>query len=115
SFAGRFVRFDKLWLYPKPIQKPHPPIVLGTLDTPFGRAQVAKHGDGWLPLTFELRRAKQSIDDVRARMRALGRDDAKLAISLFFLEDKDQPTEVLAAARDLGAERAILRLPVADE
>ena len=113
SFAGQFVRFDKLWLHPKPLQRPHPPIVLGTLDTPFGRQQVARLGDGWLPLTFELPQARKSIEDVRARMRALGRDDSKLAISLFFLEDKEQPPEVLRAARDLGAERAILRLPVA--
>jgi probable F420-dependent oxidoreductase len=114
-FAGRFVRFDSLWSYPKPLQRPHPPIVLGTLDTPFGRAQVAKHADGWLPLTFDVERAKRSIDDVRARMRALGRDDSKLSVSLFFLEDKEQSEDTLRAARDLGVERAILRLPVADE
>jgi probable F420-dependent oxidoreductase len=111
-FEGRFVRFDPLWSYPKPLQRPHPPIVLGTLDTPFGRAQVAKHADGWLPLTFDVARAKRSLDDVRARMRALGRDDAALAVSLFFLEDKEQSAETLRAARDLGVERAILRAPI---
>lgn len=114
-FAGKFVRFDPLWCYPKPLQQPHPPIVLGTLDTPFGRAQVAKHADGWLPLTFDVKRAKQSIDDVRTRMRALGRDDSKLAVSLFFLEDKEQSEDTLREARDLGVERVILRLPVADD
>ena len=114
-FAGEFVRFDPLWSYPKPVQRPYPPIVLGTLDTPFGRAQVARHADGWLPLTFDVGHAKRSIDDVRARMRALGRDDSKLAVSLFFLEDKEQTADTLRAARDLGVERAILRLPVAAE
>jgi len=113
-FSGKFVRFEPLWSYPKPLQQPHPPVVLGTLDTPFGREQVAKHADGWLPLTFEVGRTKQSIDDVRARMRRHGRDDSKLAVSLFFLEDKQQPEETLRAARDLGVERAILRLPVAE-
>ncbi len=114
-FEGRFVRFGPLWSYPKPVQQPHPPIVLGTLDTPFGRAQVAQHADGWLPLTFDVARAKRSIDDVRARMRALGRDDSKLAVSLFFLEDKEQSEDTLRAARDLGVERVILRLPVAED
>jgi probable F420-dependent oxidoreductase len=112
SFSGRFVRFGPMWQYPKPVQKPHPPIVLGTLDTPFGREQVARHADGWLPLTFEVSRTKRSIDDVRARMRKHGRDDTKLAVSLLFLEEKDQTEDALRAARDLGAERAILRLPV---
>jgi len=115
SFSGQFVRFEKLWSYPKPVQRPHPPILLGTLDTPFGRAQVAKSGDGWLPLTFELARAKASIDDVHARMRKLGRKESDLAISLFFLEDKEQSLDTLRAARDLGAERAILRLPAEAE
>jgi probable F420-dependent oxidoreductase len=114
-FAGQFVRFDELWSYPKPVQQPHPPVVLGTLDTPFGRQQVAKHADGWLPLTFEVSRAKKSIDDVRARMRALGRDDRALSVSLFFLEDREQPADTLARARELAVERAILRLPAADE
>ncbi len=114
-FAGEFVRFGPLWCYPKPLQQPHPPIALGTLDTPFGRAQVAKHADGWLPLTFDVATAKRSIDDVRARMRALGRDDSKLSVSLFFLEDKEQTRDTLRASRDTGVERAILRLPIGED
>jgi probable F420-dependent oxidoreductase len=114
-FSGKFVQFDELWSYPKPVQRPHPPIVLGTLDTPFGRAQVAKHADGWLPLTFDVARARASIDDVRARMRALGREERELSVSLFFLEDKEQAADTLARARELGVERTILRLPVAGE
>ena len=115
NFSGKFVRFDPLWSYPKPVQQPHPPIVLGTLDTPFGREQVAKYADGWLPLTFDVRRTQKSIDDVRARMRAHGRDDSRLAVSLFFLEDKQQPEDALRAASELGVERAIMRLPVEAE
>ena len=115
SFSGRYVRFGPMWQYPKPVQKPHPPVVLGTLDTPFGREQVAKHADGWLPLTFEVSRTKHSLDDVRARMRKHGRDDSKLAVSLLFLEEKDQTPDALKAARELGVERAILRLPVEAE
>jgi probable F420-dependent oxidoreductase len=115
SFAGRFVRFGPLWQYPKPVQQPHPPVVLGTLDTPFGREQVARHADGWLPLTFDVARTKKSIEDVRARMRKHGRDDSKLAVSMLFLEEKDQTDDNLRAARDLGVERAILRLPVQED
>jgi probable F420-dependent oxidoreductase len=114
-FAGKFVRFDDVWLYPKPVQRPHPPILLGTLDTPFGRGLVAKHADAWLPIAFNLEATRASIADVRARMRALGRDDAKLAVSVLFLAEREQSEATLAATRELGAERAILRLPVSDE
>ena len=115
SFRGKFVQFDPFWQYPKPIQQPHPRIVLGTLDTPFGRAQVAKYGDGWLPLTFDVATTRASIADVHARMRALGRDPDALEVSLFFLEDKLQNADALKQARDTGAARSIMRLPVADE
>ncbi len=115
EFHGRFVNFGAHWQYPKPVQEPHPPVVLGTLDTPFGRAQVARHADGWLPLTFNVSRTVRSIEDVHERMRVLGRDPMSLEVSLFFLEDKLQPLETLQDARATGAARSILRLPVADE
>ena len=115
EFAGEFVRFEKMWQFPKPVQQPHPPVVLGTLDTPYGRNQVAMHGDGWLPLTFDLSRTKKSIADVRMRMRDLGRDDTKLDVSLFFLEDRPLAQSEFAATTETGAGRIILRLPVAKE
>ncbi|MEQ8231496.1 MAG: TIGR03619 family F420-dependent LLM class oxidoreductase [Gammaproteobacteria bacterium] len=115
SFDGEFVRFAPSWQYPKPLEPAGPPIVLGTLDTPFGRAQVAAHGDGWLPLTFDVAQTARSIADVHARMRERGRDPAGLEVSLFFLADEVQSADTLARARDTGCARAILRLPLADE
>ncbi|MBM4205938.1 MAG: hypothetical protein FJ194_17615 [Gammaproteobacteria bacterium] len=79
--------------------------MLGTLDTPFGRDKVARYGDGWLPLTF-------NIADVRKRMRACNRDPDRLEVSLFFLADVLQTKEVVHKARDSGASRCIFRLPV---
>src|SRR5262249_58218278 len=49
EFHGRFVNFDPVWLYPKPKQKPHPPILLGGES-----AYSERHGIGfygrWYPL-----------------------------------------------------------------
>jgi probable F420-dependent oxidoreductase len=115
SFAGEYVQFAASWQYPKPLRPAGPPVVLGTLDTPFGRAQVARHGDGWLPLTFDVEETKRSVADIHTQMRALGRDPAKLEVSLFFLADEVQSAATLAKARGTGATRAILRLPVGDE
>lgn len=115
AYDGRFVQFAPSFQYPKPVQQPHPPIVLGTLDTPFGRAQVAKYGDGWLPLTFDVARTGASVDDVKARMRTLGRDPDALQVSLFMLEDRERPLAEFVRARATGAARAIVRLPVADD
>ena len=115
TFNGEFVQFVENWQYPKPLRPQGPPVVLGTLDTPFGRAQVARHGDGWLPLTFEIERTMASIADVHRQMSALGRDPNSLEVSLFFLADEIQAAATLAKARDSGATRAILRLPVGED
>lgn len=112
SFDGEFVQFAESWQYPKPMNPTGPEVTLGTLDTPFGRGQVARYGDGWLPLTFDLGETERSIAAVRARMRELGRDPDRLAVSLFFLADEMQSAATLRQARDSGATRAILRLPV---
>ncbi len=115
SFDGKFVRFDPCWQYPKPFTAEGPPVVLGTMNTPFGREQVARYGEGWLPLAFDVDETKQHIDEVHARMRDLGRDPAGLDVSLFFLHDEVQSDGTLSRARDTGANRMILRLPVAEE
>jgi probable F420-dependent oxidoreductase len=114
-FSGEFVRFDDVWLYPKPVQRPHPPILLGTLDTPFGRGLVAKHADAWMPIAFDLEYTRNSIADVRERMERGGRDGSKLSVSVLFLAEREQEEATLAATRELGVERAILRLPVSGE
>jgi len=115
AFEGKFVRFEASWQYPKPLSPAGPPVVLGTLDTAFGRSQVARYGDGWLPLTFDIEETARSVAAVHEEMTRYGRDPARLEVSLFFLNDEHQTPATLARARDCGAARAILRLPVADE
>lgn len=115
SFNGEFVSFAESWQYPKPLNGDGPPVVLGTMDTAFGRSQVARYGDGWLPLTFDIEETRRSIADIHSRMTALGRDPATLDVSLFFLADEIQSANAISKARELGAQRAILRLPVGDE
>lgn len=114
-FDGEFVRFAESWQYPKPLAPSGPPVTLGTLDTPFGRGQVARYGDGWLPLTFDIEATARSIADIHAQMRALGRDPQRLEVSLFFLADEVQTAATVERARATGATRAILRLPVGSD
>lgn len=48
EFHGRFVDFDPLWSFPKPVQKPHPPILIGGMG-PRVVERVFEYGDGWCP------------------------------------------------------------------
>jgi probable F420-dependent oxidoreductase len=49
EFHGQFVDFDPIWQWPKPVQKPHPPILVGG-DGPRTFERVIEYGDGWLPI-----------------------------------------------------------------
>ncbi|MEM9684334.1 MAG: TIGR03619 family F420-dependent LLM class oxidoreductase, partial [Pseudomonadota bacterium] len=48
SYKGEFVDFDAIWSWPKPVQKPHPPIFVGG-DAPGTFNRVLRYGDGWIP------------------------------------------------------------------
>ena len=48
SYQGEFVDFERIWSWPKPVQKPHPPIWVGG-DAPGTFKRVLRYGDGWIP------------------------------------------------------------------
>ena len=109
SFHGRFVHFDKVWSYPKPMQRPHPPILIGGESVHTLRRVVA-FGDGWFP------RARRGFDAAAeaARLRTVAdqgeRDFSTLTISVFGAPAK---AAVLDAYRAAGIHRAVLPLPSA--
>ena len=49
SYDGEFVKFDRIWSWPKPVQKPHPPVFIGG-DAPRTLDRVLRYGDGWIPM-----------------------------------------------------------------
>ena len=48
SYAGEFVNFERIWSWPKPAQRPHPPVILGG-NGPSVLDRVLDYGDGWMP------------------------------------------------------------------
>ena len=114
SFHGEFVNFDKVWSYPKPVQRPHPPIILGTFGSTWGRKRVAEFGDGWIPIDLFHRDLQDDIANLHKRLRDNGRDPASAPISMFdIFETKEDDLKRFA---DLGLiERAIPRCPTEDK
>jgi len=108
SFSGKHVNFEKSWAWPKPIQKPHPPIVMGGAAGPKTAAHIAEFCDGWLPLggTHDFSAGWKAISEACANIE---RDPASLQISMFYAGGFKP--EMLAQDADKGAIRAILPLP----
>src|SRR4051812_32119250 len=49
EYHGEFVNFDPMMTWPKPVQKPHPPILVGGAF-PYAARRAVRYGDGWFPL-----------------------------------------------------------------
>jgi len=108
EYHGELVRFDKIWSWPKPVQKPHPPILLGT-HTPKGRQRVVDYCDGWIPIGQRVGDITDGIRDLHERARAAGRRPQDLSVTVFAPADP----EVLRAFADAGVERAVFWVPPA--
>jgi alkanesulfonate monooxygenase SsuD/methylene tetrahydromethanopterin reductase-like flavin-dependent oxidoreductase (luciferase family) len=109
EFHGEFVNFDALWSLPKPVQKPHPPVLLG-VNTPGARERVVEYADGWFPLAARAGDLAEGIADLRRRAERAGRDPDSISVSVFGAKG-DEAT--LGGYEKAGAGRTILGLPSA--
>jgi probable F420-dependent oxidoreductase len=104
EFHGEFVDFDPVYAWPKPVQRPHPPIYVGGGEGAFKR--VAAHGDAWLATRVPPEDMGPQIERMRA---TAGRD---VPVTVYAVPD--DPATIQGYAR-LGAERVLLYLPTRPE
>ena len=107
EYHGEFVDFDPIWAYPKPIQQPYPPILLGTLFSA-GLHRVINYCDGWLPVGATVQDLPGAIHELRSQAEQAGRRVDDLSVSIFMAPDD---ATVLQQYQDMGVERAIFFLP----
>ena len=65
SYSGEFVNFDRIWSWPKPAQRPHPPVLVGG-NGPTVLDRVLAFGDAWLP-NYTRGDALDRVEELRAR------------------------------------------------
>jgi probable F420-dependent oxidoreductase len=110
EYHGRFVNFDPIWSWPKPVQKPHPPIILGG-DSTWARQRVVDYCDGWMPIFGMGGDLKERVEDLHARARKAGRDPKSISLTMF---GAPADAEVGRFLEGLGFERLVLPLPPAE-
>jgi alkanesulfonate monooxygenase SsuD/methylene tetrahydromethanopterin reductase-like flavin-dependent oxidoreductase (luciferase family) len=108
SFEGKHIKFEKSWAWPKPVQQPHPPILMGGAVGPKTAADIAEFCDGWLPLG-DVHSLNTGLANIKEACAKIGRDPASVELSMFYARG-GQADDIKAHA-DLGARRAILPLP----
>jgi probable F420-dependent oxidoreductase len=108
EFHGRFVNFDPIWSWPKPAQKPHPPVLLGG-ESGHTLQRVVDFCDGWFPRARNHEAIMSAFNDLKARAARAGRDMKSVSVSVFGAVTADEAK--LDAYREAGFTRVLLRLP----
>ena len=106
AFHGEFVNFESIWSYPKPVQKPHPPVLLGG-ESDHTLQRVVDFCDGWFPRgrTADI---LARLAELRTRAARAGRDMRTISVSVFGA--KTDPA-LLDRYAEGGVTRVIFRLP----
>jgi probable F420-dependent oxidoreductase len=107
AFHGEFVRFDPIWSWPKPAQRPHPPVLLGG-ESSHTLQRVVDFCEGWYPRARAGERILTGLAELRERAQKAGRDPKSLSTSVFGAGPEEA---LLDRWRQAGVTRAILRLP----
>jgi len=97
SFSGEFVEFEPMWSWPKPIQRPHPPILIGGAPTPVTFRHVVEYADGWMPLYGRYRIVDQIAELSRLAVDA-GREPASLDVTVYMAPPRAEVVEELHQA-----------------
>jgi len=106
SFAGKFVSFGPSWAWPKPVQQPRVPILVGAAGTDRTFAWIAGSADGWITTPGE-QNVEQKITRLVSAWREAGRDGSPQVAALVGKPDPD----VLARWSESGVTEALFGMP----
>jgi probable F420-dependent oxidoreductase len=98
TYQGRYVEFDRIAVWPKPVQKPHPPVLLAG-NGPSAERRVLDHADGWAPVALP-----GIADQVRQLQSAALAADRKVTVTIVACPPSAKEFEELA---DAGVDRCL--------
>lgn len=105
EYHGRYFDFPPVRSFPKPAQKPHPPIIIGGMAKNVLRRIVA-HADGWLPNRITPAEVETSRGQLDAMAKEAGRDPKSISISVYGQAPDRTLVQSLLSA---GADRVVVR------
>jgi probable F420-dependent oxidoreductase len=109
EYHGEFVNFDPMMTWPKPVQKPHPPILVGGAY-PYSARRAVRYADGWMPQVTKGNPTPLTdlIPLFRQMCTDAGRDPAKMDISI---GGQAPDLDLANRYRDLGVNTMSTSLP----
>ncbi len=107
SYDGEFVKFDRVWSWPKPAQKPHPPVILGG-ETDHTLRRVIEYCDGWFPRPRGGFDVVKGVAHLHQMAEKAGRDPATITTIVFGAANDAKALESYDKA---GIQSALLAIP----
>jgi len=108
EFHGEYVDFDKILSYPKPVQKPHPPIYMGGFG-PRTFDRVVEFCDGWVPIALPPADMGRLITALRDEAGHAGRDPDELAVT--YMTQPAPSRADIDTLTEAGVERIVFTTP----
>lgn len=110
EFEGRFHRFAKIGFNPKPVQKPHPPLIFGG-ETEAALKRAVELGDGWYGTQFSPERLQPVTARLAQLCAAAGKDFAKFEITSGIQADVPLSLDTVKRFEDVGVHRLMVLAP----
>lgn len=114
SYAGRFFAFRGVKAFPRPVQRPHPPIVVGG-HTPEAFRRALRHGTGWYGFAQDLEGTARCIAGLEEAARELGRPGGLAGFEISITPAGELDGEAVQRYADLGVHRLIPFRPARTE
>jgi probable F420-dependent oxidoreductase len=107
EYHGEIVDFPPMMTWPKPVQKPHPPVILGG-SFPQAARRAIRYGNGWVPIAGRGAKLEDYLPAFKEMLAEAGRSLAEVPITMFGVP---QDEDTLKRYRDLGVARVVAALP----
>ena len=106
DYKGRFFSFEGIDAQPRPVQKPHPPIVVGGMSRS-GAKRAARYGNGWYGFLTDLEVTAQSIEWIRGYIAAGGRPGELGEVEISVTPPMRLTTAIVDKYAEIGVHRLI--------
>jgi len=111
EFHGKYYDFPPVYSFPTPVQRPHPPVLLGGMAKNVFK-RIVEYGDGWMPNRVtpeDIKKGRAALDEMAD---AAGRDPKSIQIMVF---GQKADRDLLNALEEAGADGVAVRLETGNE